>query len=449
MMKAVGWADFDSEVKSLKDFSGHPSFVAYIKHTPSTRSPMISKAYIMMEAATGGNLGGIVGDRRVGSDDRKQLFFDMLVGVEHMHNMKRVHRDLKPANVFVTASCFSDSEQCHAKVGDLGLACDMSKRGDCSGVAGTPLYMAPELFKSPPTISYSNDVWALGLMLYELTFLRLPAKLENAATMDSLYRDIKTLKITDDYNFKKYPGGSRKDLMRGLLEPSPRSRFSAKEAVGRAAAWIGSGLKTASAMLLPDCLGRDFGAQISSGQKAYEQQLLEAKKYLPAKAPPTKPAEPITKPPAKRPTEPAKKAPERRPGPPYLPQKPDIQKPKPGEVKQPVDEEPLPGSEVPQQTEKKNQKKLDNFVIDVTTGTTEGKVCCNMLLDPSLKVVFNSGRVRMISGAMIKQCSVLAKLKHNQYIIKVNSRAFTDVKPDLRMQWCNHGKKELHFKVQA
>jgi len=80
--------------------------------------------------------------------------------MEFAHAQQRmVHRDLKPANVFLTSAG-------QVKVGDFGLAGpEGSPMGD---FAGTPEYAAPEQWKQAATLKPTMDVYALGVILYEM-----------------------------------------------------------------------------------------------------------------------------------------------------------------------------------------------------------------------------------------------------------------------------------------
>eukprot|EP00439_Symbiodinium_sp_Y106_P065289 s182_g10.t1 len=100
------------------------------------------------------------------------LFHDMVQGVQALHDKAGLlHLDLKPANVMLNCQ----GTQCFAAVIDLGLACDPKKHGDCGG-SGTPLYLPREVYRHDRAglKSAARDVWALGIILYELLYVHYP-----------------------------------------------------------------------------------------------------------------------------------------------------------------------------------------------------------------------------------------------------------------------------------
>lgn len=89
-------------------------------------------------------------------------------GVAAVHDVGIVHRDLKPHNLFLTQLT---GPRC-VKVLDFGIAksmvgADVTVTSQDLAV-GTPLYMSPEQLRTPEDVSSRSDVWALGVVLYEL-----------------------------------------------------------------------------------------------------------------------------------------------------------------------------------------------------------------------------------------------------------------------------------------
>ncbi len=89
-------------------------------------------------------------------------------GVAAVHDVGIIHRDLKPNNLFITKL---DAARC-VKVLDFGIVklltgTDASMTAENSSV-GTPLYMSPEQLNNEEGMSPCSDVWAMGVVLYEL-----------------------------------------------------------------------------------------------------------------------------------------------------------------------------------------------------------------------------------------------------------------------------------------
>ncbi|MEJ7602695.1 MAG: serine/threonine-protein kinase [Kofleriaceae bacterium] len=90
------------------------------------------------------------------------------------HNAGIVHLDLKSDNVFLTDK---DGELDHVKVLDFGISRFMEPDRDTTQrglILGTPEFMAPEQVESPDTVDHRADVYALGVLLYEMLGSRRP-----------------------------------------------------------------------------------------------------------------------------------------------------------------------------------------------------------------------------------------------------------------------------------
>jgi len=103
----------------------------------------------------------------------RRVMLPVLDGLHHVHQEGVVHRDLKPANVLLSRDA---SGNWHPRLTDFGvawLAADAAERAGRpptldGGLVGTPAYMAPEQARGlrPPDPRW--DVWAAGVVLYEL-----------------------------------------------------------------------------------------------------------------------------------------------------------------------------------------------------------------------------------------------------------------------------------------
>ena len=95
--------------------------------------------------------------------------------LDEAHSMEIIHRDLKPENIFLVKSGETDA---FVKVLDFGIARAQSLTGDkglttTGSIAGTPAYMSPEMVKGEK-VSASADVYAMGVILYEMISGRQP-----------------------------------------------------------------------------------------------------------------------------------------------------------------------------------------------------------------------------------------------------------------------------------
>jgi serine/threonine protein kinase/tetratricopeptide (TPR) repeat protein len=127
--------------------------------------------YFTMDLIEGDPLDAIV-KRKEKMPVRKVLEIVMEVGqaIHYAHGKGIIHRDLKPANILL------DTDG-HPKVTDFGLAKQIDHKSMLTrtgAVVGTPFYMPPEQAKGDVDIDQRADVYALGVILYELLTLKLP-----------------------------------------------------------------------------------------------------------------------------------------------------------------------------------------------------------------------------------------------------------------------------------
>lgn len=142
----------------------HPNIVGVHQVDAVGRLP-----FIVMEFVDGASLRDLLRQRgpapiELGAHVIRQI----ASAVAALHEVNVIHRDLKPANIL-----FDREGVGH--VCDFGLACEFKAadyRGLTNNIAGSPLYMAPEMFEGHT--SPAGDVYALGVILFELLAGRPP-----------------------------------------------------------------------------------------------------------------------------------------------------------------------------------------------------------------------------------------------------------------------------------
>jgi serine/threonine-protein kinase len=126
--------------------------------------------YLVMEYVDGQTLQDYMRRARpVGEEMAVRIVAYMATALQAAHAQNVIHRDLKPANVLVTRDGW-------VKIADLGLAKDLDQKDmtNANTIVGTPSYMAPECFIAGREIGPAADIYALGVMLYEMVAGRPP-----------------------------------------------------------------------------------------------------------------------------------------------------------------------------------------------------------------------------------------------------------------------------------
>ena len=127
------------------------------------------KLYLGMELLMGGRLTDLIqqvhrGEKSLSDLEASTLFKAILNGLEFIHENGVMHRDLKPANII-----FKDqSDLSSLKIVDFGLSQKYIVGDGIDRHCGTKVYMAPEVILKQHEYNKSVDVWAVGIILYEV-----------------------------------------------------------------------------------------------------------------------------------------------------------------------------------------------------------------------------------------------------------------------------------------
>jgi serine/threonine-protein kinase len=128
--------------------------------------------YMVMEHLQGTDLGQLLEARRVlPIEEAVDYLLQSMEAIAEAHCLGIVHRDLKPSNLFVTSR--PDGSPL-VKVLDFGISkatgagVELAALTATTTIMGSPFYMSPEQVRSTKNVDARTDVWALGVILYEL-----------------------------------------------------------------------------------------------------------------------------------------------------------------------------------------------------------------------------------------------------------------------------------------
>ncbi len=122
--------------------------------------------YLVMEFVDGVNLRDLLRDGKLEAKQALAIVPPICDALQYAHDKGIVHRDIKPENLLL-------DREGRIKIADFGIAALMGSEGE---EAGTPPYMAPEQSGRSSGIDHRADLYALGVVLYEMLTGERPTK---------------------------------------------------------------------------------------------------------------------------------------------------------------------------------------------------------------------------------------------------------------------------------
>ncbi len=215
-VNADSWSRFEREAHSASALN-HPNICTVHDLGEADGQP-----YLVMELVDGVTLRQAIENRTLDSASVVPLAIQIADALEAAHARNIVHRDVKPGNVMITG-------RGHVKVLDFGLAklaagattghtATIEPLTAAGSVVGTPQFLSPEMLKGGH-VDARSDVWAFGVMLYQMVTGELPFKGATSVEVSSaILRDPPpALPVS-------VPSGLRRVIDR-CLEKEPSSRY--------------------------------------------------------------------------------------------------------------------------------------------------------------------------------------------------------------------------------
>ena len=163
------------EVQILQKLS-HKNIVKLYESIDSAK-----ELYLIMERIEGMSLYSKLkstAERRFSETEARNVFRQVVQGIQYCHTKNISHRDIKLENILIT----NNNE---IKIIDFGFSICFLPEIKLHSFCGTPSYMAPEIVAKKEYYGPSVDVWALGVLLYTMVTGRYPFKGENEQELNA------------------------------------------------------------------------------------------------------------------------------------------------------------------------------------------------------------------------------------------------------------------------
>ncbi|KAI8597953.1 kinase-like domain-containing protein, partial [Dissophora ornata] len=142
---------FLREVDIVKDLTD--------RHIIQYYSYSIEKLELVMEDAEGGNLQSAI--PKLPWEHKERIAGEIAHGISYIHSLGIVHCDIKSPNILLTRSLV-------VKLCDFGSARVVTNNKDKTPCSGTPGWMAPEWLQDATAYSPKSDIYALGIVMWEM-----------------------------------------------------------------------------------------------------------------------------------------------------------------------------------------------------------------------------------------------------------------------------------------
>jgi serine/threonine protein kinase/tetratricopeptide (TPR) repeat protein len=215
-------ARFERETRVMSKLS-HPNCVSVVDFGVWQDEP-----YLVMDFVAGTTLRALLDKGPIAPQRALALTKQICAGLAHAHAQQIVHRDIKPANIMITEE-IGHGER--VRILDFGLARLRGNVGrdatQTNMVVGTPNYMAPEQTVPGSNIDARTDIYAVGVVLFEMIVGDRPFHAEETLQLLGMHRAAPIPRLADrvrDGSQDSLPNGLQ-DLIDKAMAKSPDARY--------------------------------------------------------------------------------------------------------------------------------------------------------------------------------------------------------------------------------
>ena len=219
---------FKNEARTMAKLN-HPAIVAVYDFGETTEGQL----YFVMEYVDGTDVSKMIEEQdRLPPEHALAITAHVCDALQYAHDRNVIHRDIKPANILI-------NREGEVKVADFGLA-KMNDPANALGLTksgmamGTPDFVAPEALMLGVTVDHRADLYAVGVMLYQMLTGKIPRGVFSAASrhvpgLDPRFDDVIMRAMAEDREERYQSAGEiRRDLDTILSTPfvAPKKQFS-------------------------------------------------------------------------------------------------------------------------------------------------------------------------------------------------------------------------------
>ena len=202
---------FDREAHTIAQLE-HPTIVPVYDYGEDQEQP-----YIVMRLMTGRSLADRMGTGAIPLDQAVSILRRLADGLDFAHQKGVIHRDLKPGNILFDHAG-------NPYLSDFGIAklTGSSSTLTDGAIIGTPAYISPEQGLGGVEIDWRSDLYALGVIIFEMLTGRLPFEAE--AATDQILKHI-SQPVPDILLFNPSLPGGIKTVMERAMDKNPNARY--------------------------------------------------------------------------------------------------------------------------------------------------------------------------------------------------------------------------------